>query len=127
MQANIPTAPKKFTVQLSKWRCGGNTGAYRLGEGETQLENLEGFACCLGFASKQLGPPGIEIICKAAPHLLNQTIAGLSIDEHSVRVPTAFSIGAMKINDDIYTTVEEKQELLIDLGKEHNIEINFIP
>lgn len=43
---------KPFYLSLSKWRCGDN-GVNMLGTGYTELENKDGFMCCLGQGLKQ--------------------------------------------------------------------------
>lgn len=121
-----------FTVQLSKWRCGDYSSYSEniLGHGETQLENNHGFMCCLGFACKAAGYTG-SMIGKGAPHGLKIRLDGLTHYNSSSSTAdvedTPFSLAAIKINDDTFTTIEEKKKALKTLGERYNIHIDFIP
>ena len=57
-----------FTIDRSKWRCGGDDGK---GWGETQLLNEEGFMCCLGQCSLQSGLSEEEIYRLGEPAFVN--------------------------------------------------------
>lgn len=50
--------PKTLTLDLKKWRCGGDYGVKgesSLGRGETELLNKQGCMCCLGQFAEQAG------------------------------------------------------------------------
>lgn len=126
-----------FTVKLSKWRCGGHSAFAdnKLGIGATFLINPEGYKCCLGFACQAAGFRG-RLTDIANPSHLKREVKGLSIRNHLKRshnplvsdfFNTEFTNDAIRINDDPSTTIEHKQQKLIELGKQHNIEIKFIP
>lgn len=44
---------KEYTIDADKWRCG--CGHNALGDGYTRMLNEEGYMCCLGQISEQMG------------------------------------------------------------------------
>ena len=123
--------PFKFTVDLKRWRCGGNYYTENiLGKGITSLLNSEGYMCCLGFACLAAGIETERIFNKPVPMSLRQVIPNLttSIPYHGATmiINTDFSSEATRINDNPVTTSQEKMGALKELGKKHNIEIDFV-
>lgn len=54
----------KLTLDLNKWRCGGDNGPYKWGDGETCLLNDNNKMCCLGQFGLQCGLRRREIYRK---------------------------------------------------------------
>lgn len=112
---------KTLTLDLAKWRCGGNTSepTNRMGEGRTMLCNGEGYMCCLGQFAPQINPKVKDaILYTGDPY--NIKINGVDIFVESLNFKnemgsmynTDLSIAAININDDEETTVQEKIEKL---------------
>lgn len=123
---------KKLILDYSTWRCGGE-GKNKLGEGRTALLNYEGFMCCLGQFSLQLGSEITErdLDDEAEPSDMWKLIPYLTIpnengEEEFGYYNTQLSNRAMKINDDEKTSVTEKIEQLKELFKEEEFEIEVI-
>lgn len=128
---------KKLILDYSKWRCGKDSEYYiddatkrALGKGSTLLLNNSGFMCCLGQFSLQLNNSLTEqdILSKATPSDLNKEIPILSVfcAFASSPIPSYFnselSQKAIRINDDIDTTIDQKitelKELFATVGYE---------
>ena len=118
------TKKLSFTVKRSKWRCGGD-GPNKLGKGPTFLLNSLEYQCCLGFACRDLGYKG-RMVFKNSPQNLNTAVDKLVTKDGPHIRNTDFSDMTMIINDAYDTTVKQKEKELIQLGKEHNIDIKFI-
>ena len=113
----------KFTIDRATWRCGGN-GNRAHGAGETKLLNKEGFMCCLGQISEQLGVPRESLnhavpsnVCKAhieklSPVLVRATEPTdyLPGDWHN----TDLAGNAMELNDHEESYTEDGDEGVID-------------
>ena len=115
------TKPKTLTLDIKKWRCGDNYGGNKsLGEGDTALGNEEGYQCCLGQFSLQLGAR--DITDKAEPYELGKIIPILTKDDDGTIVNTTFSKKAMLINDGD-KTVKMKVKMLTTLCKKEGVEL----
>ena len=58
----------RFTLDYSKWKCGGFGGGSKiLGNGETHLWNAQGYGCCLGHFGLNLGITKEEMVLKMSP------------------------------------------------------------
>lgn len=121
--------PKKLTLDYSKWRCG-EDGDNALGTGKTKLLNEDGFMCCLGIWSLQLGAPEGDLLQKDDPSELKMLIPLFAEDGRlkfrGCRWTTHLSTECMSINDDKDTTPEEKIEQLGELLREEGIELEVI-
>jgi hypothetical protein len=128
---------EKLILDYSKWRCGGSTEEeHQVGEGNTALLNNEGFMCCLGQVSLQLGAKESDIKNVATPDELEIEISLLNFPvepewDWDEQLPqgfsnTSLSAEAMEINDNIKTTPEEKIEALKELFKNHDYELEVI-
>lgn len=94
------TEIKKFTVDYSKWRCGGQDDQTTLGKGGTYLLNQEGYRCCLGFVESQLGLSDEEIFEKTYPYTtMVENILAIRNDEVYNWRNTQFAQRATSIND----------------------------
>jgi len=118
--------PKKLILDYSKWRCGEN-GPNKVGEGCVRLLNLEGFSCCVGQWSHQLGASTEETRHRFEPDEIDTLIPlfayyDLDDDKRSTKL-TNDCIG---INDDPDTTPEEKITLLRDRLAKEDIELEVI-
>ena len=117
-----------FTVDRSKWRCGGSTNEVspnKVGKGVTMLKNPQGYKCCLGFCAEQLG---IDIPDFAAePQELECEDENCLIRfEDGCIENSDLSEDAMSINDAEDTTPQEKEIKLIELFKGYDQEIQFV-
>lgn len=122
---------KKLILDYSKWICGG--GLNKLGEGSVALLNKEGYMCCLGQWSLQLGATDQAILNNGEPSELGMYLPGLTImsnedDEYMTSVcrNSKLSMEAMTINDDEETTTEEKIILLTEACERHGFELEVI-
>jgi hypothetical protein len=124
------TETQKFILDYSKWRCG-EGGAHEVGKGQTALLNSEGYMCCLGQWSLQLGMTEGDILGNGEPCEVKKAIpilCALSEDDEGDDEfrTTNFSSQAMEINDKKSSTPEEKIILLSALCKKNNIELIVI-
>lgn len=121
----------KFTIDRSKWRCGGPEDSLQTcrshGKGITLLLNKEGFLCCLGQIALQMGLAQKDIHDTSSPYKAwgcgDKLVPLLVTDGKSIN--STFSARAMGINDDVDTTLTEKEQKLIALGKEYGCTIDF--
>lgn len=109
-----------FTIDKSKWRCGGDgqVGPHVLGEGETFLLNEQGYMCCLGQCMVHEGI--------AIDKLLNVTIpGGLTVDS-IFNSDKALTTSAININDDAFLSEEQRIDELTKLFNKHGHQIQFV-
>jgi hypothetical protein len=121
---------QKLTLDYSKWRCG-KDGDKSMGKGYTNLENDEGFQCCLGQFALQLGANEEYIRNYGTPAAIRQHIPLLNKPDDYRFFSfsfknTDFSKDAMVINDNENTTPEQKIELLTALCLANDIELEVI-
>lgn len=110
--------PEKLILDYSKWRCG-EDGPNKLGEGIVALKNDEGFMCCLGMWSLQLGASEDEILNKGEPNEIGTLIPLFTEIDDDARLSTNLSCICIGINDREETTPDEKiSELKTALGIE---------
>lgn len=106
---------KKLIIDRSKWRCQGH------GLGCVQLLNQEGFMCCLGQVSKQLGASDEQIKHYAVPCVSSFAhpllVAGV--------VNTVLSTKAIEINDAEYYDDTSREQKLIELFADAGVELEF--
>lgn len=122
----------EFTIDRSKWRCG-STGNYAKGLGETSLLNREGYMCCLGQISKQLGFNDSELNGLSSPYELNLDNGSVPYRDDTVGLftscdnyETTLTNQAIDINDNhLYTTIERERSLK-RLFTENDIKLKFI-
>ena len=106
---------KKLVIDRSKWRC------HNHGLGATLLLNQEGFMCCLGQVSKQLGASDEQIRWHASPCK--------SKFQHPLLVDgvadTKLSNKAIEINDAEYYDDVSREQKLVELFADAGVEIVF--
>ena len=119
----------EYTLDVSKWRCGRN-GPKKLGEGDTQLLNEQGYSCCLGQFALDAGvDPEVMLddACGNPSDLSN--VLDKAYDHNFVKLSiltnfcqyqnTGLAINLMRINDGVYTTYQQKiKEIRKALEKE---------
>lgn len=100
-------------INRSKWRTGGKTPSYKTGEGCTALLNEEGYMCCLGFRCHQMGIPKKDLLGKGTPDGLSDKwdIPDLI---NAVGNDSDFTREAIRINDNISYTHEEREEKITE-------------
>ncbi len=119
-----------FTVDRSKWRCGGE-GLNKTGIGATYLLNNQGYQCCLGFACEAAGEKKESIFYKGTPEKVHNDWGSI-IKGHMLNLVTfkghnsEFTCDAICINDNPNLSTAERESQLIELGRKYNININFI-
>jgi hypothetical protein len=109
---------KKLIIDRSRWRTGGPIPSENItGRGSTALQNDIGYMCCLGFWCQQAGVPQEIYRLTATPgrlydHMENVgSIVPELIDSEGNN--TALAQKLMGVNDDSYTTPEQKEERII--------------
>lgn len=117
----------ELILDYSTWRCGGNEPNNQLGKEETSMYNKEGFSCCLGQFTPQLNP---EILITEIANI--GTPLGVFIKTKKV-IPflvennqnSDLSVTAMLINDNEYTSPQQKIDALTSLFKSsgHTIKV----
>lgn len=124
----------RLVVNRNRWRTGEGEGDYATGLGDTQLLNYDGYMCCLGFACLQAGVPKQEVLDKSSP---GDVIDGKAEDKVIIpkfsknsknngnTLDTALSNAAIRINDDTFSTPEEKEKKLKSLFGKHGIDLVF--
>lgn len=129
------TRPTKFTIDRSKWRCGGTDNYERecvRGRGQVKMLNDFGFMCCLGQVSRQCGVSDDKQQGMRTPSCLTNVpeLLGLLVTPHdgdeSDYQSTDLACDAMGINDDIRLSDDEREQQLTALFTKHGYEITFI-
>ena len=129
---------KEFTIDRSKWRCGGDSNS-KLGEGYTQLLNKKGYMCCLGQIAAQMGfdKESIKNIGEPADiDGLNEIIADEFLlarvadyhhldDENHLYYNSDFAAELIRINDDNTIDTTERERRIIEAAAKHNVTIKF--
>ena len=117
----------KFRIDRSKWRCGDESSKAK-GLGPTQLLNDQGFMCCLGHVELQLGLSEDQIKGKHYPqgtHIENILAEKNVCDGYAEHIDTELSKRAVKINDNNTYHIGDREQLLIELFKEYDHELEF--
>lgn len=113
-----------FIIDRTKWRTG-RESSFQTGLGNTALLNEEGFMCCLGFCSLQLGAKKEDLLSFLSPksitYLLNSNNPFIESDVNS-----ALSNEAMEINDSELFSLEDKEDALKSLFEKFELSIEFI-
>lgn len=117
--------PEKLILDYSKWRCG-DDGPHKLGEGPIALKNDNGFMCCLGMWSLQLGASEDEILNKGEPCEIDTLIPLLAYIDEDSALSTHLSSICIGINDDYNTTPDEKISLLTEALIGEGIQLEVI-
>ena len=106
---------RTVVIDRSKWRTGG-CSKHATGQGDTNLQNEEGYMCCLGFVCKShktktkgISSPGF--VDRKIPLLTKKDYVWNNYED------TQLSEEAMMINDDHNTTRQEKESKLKKLFK----------
>lgn len=123
--------PEKLILDYSKWRCGYNNNAKecpnQLGKGTVRLKNDDGYFCCLGLFSIQLGATEEDINDVGRPYLIGKDIPILTTTGmFDMIVDTDLSGACIEINDDEKTTPDEKIEKLTAILKQEGIQLEVI-
>lgn len=125
---------KTLKLYLNKWRCGSTSTDYkcRMGEGSTDLLNLEGFQCCIGQFSSQFGIPDSELVGEPNPAMLAKS--GKKLPEEYVKLfltndlsdNSALTRGLISINDDTSTIAEDKIKGIERILKVFEIDLEVV-
>ena len=127
---NQTTRPKKFIIDRSKWRCGGNTGnPGARGQGSTLLLNSEGYMCCLGQVCTQLGVPDQNLLDLMTPiHIEDDFISlpqAVGLTDGGEDENSDFADEVMKVNDDGSLDDSTREQQLIDMFAEQGYTLEF--
>lgn len=104
---------KEIIIDRSKWRTGADS-CNSTGTGSTLLLNDEGYKCCLGFVTQQATKKAIKN--KLSPASCGYNVPDLTINGAN----TTLTSEAMRINDSVKTTPEEKEKALKKLFKNNS-------
>ena len=125
--------PKNLVLDYEKWICGRpalqkSGPKAQHGRGFTELLNYNGYMCCLGQFCEQAGVPQKNLRGIATPIKLvyagmigyeKYKVGGLVVGGEGKEELTGFSLAAMPINDDSYTSVATKVQNLKALCEEY--------
>lgn len=117
---------KEFTIDRSKWRCGGSDEKNARGYGQTSLLNHENFQCCLGQIGSQLGYERLLSIGEPGDLFDEEDKFEESCIVNYNGQNTKLSIDAMKINDETSYTLPEREKLLRERFAEEGIKLKFV-
>jgi len=116
----------KFTIDRSKWRCGGNGLTTKRGLSGTELQNSAGFMCCLGQVSVQLGCTNIvgigepcDIPVEDRVKLVDVLVTPCLSDTHLVNK-------AIDINDSERYDDATRESLLTLAFRENGHDVEFV-
>lgn len=134
-QAKAQDRITKYTLDITKWICGlPQQNLHRpdnfLGRGFTQLENVQGFMCCLGQFAHQVNPE-LNIVNLGQPKSLAEKYE-LVYDQNFVYKNgwgyylTNLAISCININDNKSTTVAQKIKLLIEALATEGITLDIV-
>lgn len=116
----------KYTIDRKTWRRGGEQ--YTLvTHGETMLLNDLGYMCCLGQCMLQDGIVKDKLLNVGDPadaHINSKFVH--KSQSLSFYLNTPLAKDAMMINDDDKLQDVEREEKLINLFKDNDLEIEFI-
>lgn len=124
-----------FTIDRSKWRCGGNIEPR--GKGPTQMLNQEGYMCCLGQIGRQLGCPDDQMLeygvpCECGAYFEYEDEWGDWHDEWKFPpewkgiLDGKFVSEAIAINDSEEPTDTQRERSLERLAEQYGLRIDFI-
>ena len=123
----------EFTIDRSKWRCGGVHNKNSRGKGGTSLLNEEGFMCCLGQTCRQVGIEKEDLLKKNEPRQIDTKLhtknLGIFVESRglfSTFMDTELSKSAMIINDTSFLNQKERESKLRELFKRHGHKIKFV-
>ena len=127
----------KFSINRKTWRCGGNlriSPTNTHGKGKTKLLNDCDYMCCLGHFCLNLGLEKKELLNVGNPFALKKHVDGLNypIGEDYDKgfsteyIATIFTEKAIAINDNPYSTLQQKEENLTTLCKEYGHTLEFV-
>lgn len=118
---------KVVKINRAKWRTGGHNEG-QSGEGETRLLNQEGYMCCLGFASHQIGKMAKETLEGAImPSSLGRVISPLVKRSESGKcINTRFSNECAHLNDSNSITRKQREYRLKRKFNAQGIDLQFV-
>lgn len=121
---------KTYTLDFKKWRAGGgsmyNEHKNIIGAGVTKLLNSKGYMCCLGQFSLQCGFTENEIIGLDCPEELGKEWPDFNKKLDGFYSDTPLANDLILINDNRYTTWQEKIIAMRAILAKHEIDLNVI-
>lgn len=115
-------------IDRAKWRTGAG-GNFLTGKGNTLLLNDEGFMCCLGFRCHQMGIPKNDLlgICTPGSFSLSSRydIPDLIEEKPWGWDNSSFVEDAVKINDDMFLTPEQREKAITEHFKKIGVTVEF--
>jgi hypothetical protein len=112
----------EITIVRSKWRTG-DSGENATGKGETRLVNKNGYKCCLGFIACEFRPHNKKIVDYCYPNECDFDIPDLKTLGGN---DSSLTNSAVAINDDMDTTVKQKEVALKKLFKDSCYKLKFV-
>lgn len=118
---------KKYIIDRSKWRCGGD-GFSAKGKGVTKLLNSDGYMCCLGQTSRQEGISDSDLLNRNNPSCVGKDVGPFATycSKFNDYESTLLARDAIRINDNTEILNEERERRLIELFSRHDLELEFI-
>jgi len=128
----------KVTINRARWRMGGDAKSLAYAFGRTALATEKGYKCCLGFAANQLFPSisvkhlktcdmPYKIDFPSSPgRYKNIELMFDLYDEGNAVMEKNWIAEAVEINDQLDLTLPEKEQKLINLFKENDIDLEFV-
>ena len=123
-----------FTINRATWRCG-DEGVNKHGTGSSLLLNADGFMCCLGQMSSELGCPHAALLRIGTPETIFNVQPSEEVEKLLPKFKGVFldvegndselTNQAMRINDNIELTHQQREDALIKLFTKYNHEIVF--
>lgn len=121
---------KKLILDYSKWRAGGNLQEptwKQLGIGNTELHNKEGFECCIGQFLLQCDATIEDIQDVGEPLDLGRYFPPFNKTAGTTSfVNSKLSNDLIRVNDDPFSTPEQKILEISSLLKNEGIELDVI-
>lgn len=112
----------EVTIIESKWVTGGSN------RGQSALRNELGYCCCLGFICETV--LGEKFPGKNYPENTHKLIPEITEKASGNIFPfndTILATQAARINDNRWTSVQEKKRLLTELFKDSCYSLKFVP
>jgi hypothetical protein len=110
-----------YKVDRSKWRTG-SVGEFATGKGFTQMLNRYGFMCIIGQCELQNEVPLDELMKKNKPTQIQFWRQTPFVEKGNV---SELGVKALKINDEIDSTLKEKEKRMRVLFQEWGHDIVF--
>ena len=119
---------KEYTIDRSKWVCGGKRFSEKLGL--PKMLNEEGRMCCLGQICKAEGVSESELRSTGSPWTLNYDYGSKDIPDwmfnNRMRIQhSTIANKMMRVNDDFFLNQKKREKRLKELALKVDIKLKF--